>query len=208
MGQHQDSITSKSNKENVDREILSMKDGNVIFYRAFFDRQHSQQLFTALNNSISWQQNRIKLFGKYLLEPRLTAYYGERSYCYSGVTRQPLLWTPVLLEIKSKIEPVAGVKFNAVLLNLYRHGSDSMGWHSDDERELGENSIIASVSFGATRRFIFRRKNDRALKVELNLGDGDLLIMGGKTQQFWQHQVPKVRREVAPRINLTFRVII
>jgi alkylated DNA repair dioxygenase AlkB len=207
VGHYQDIIISKSTKENVDREILRMKDANVIFDRTFFDRQQSQQLFTELNNSIEWRQERIKLFGKYLLEPRLTAYYGDKPYRYSGVSRHPLSWTPVLLNIKSRIEPIAEVKFNAVLLNLYRDGNDSMGWHSDDERELGENSIIASVSFGAARRFIFRRKDDRHLKVELNLGDGDLLIMGGKTQQFWQHQVPKVSREVEPRINLTFRAI-
>jgi alkylated DNA repair dioxygenase AlkB len=207
VGHHQDIITSKSTKENVDREILRMKDANVIFDRNFFDRQQSQQLFSELNDRIEWKQERIKLFGKYLLEPRLTAYYGDKPYRYSGVSRYPLSWTPVLLNIKSRIEPIAEVKFNVVLLNLYRDGNDSMGWHSDDERELGDRPIIASVSFGAARRFVFRRKDDRHLKIELNLGDGDLLIMGGKTQQFWQHQVPKVRCEVEPRINLTFRAI-
>ncbi len=121
---------------------------------------------------------------------------------------EPLPWIPAILEIKDKIEPLAGVTFNGVLLNLYRDGRDSMGWHSDDEKELGKGSVIASVSLGATRRFVFRRRDNNTIKQELNLAHGDLLIMRGETQQYWQHQVPKTAKKVGPRINLTFRLII
>ena len=121
---------------------------------------------------------------------------------------EPLPWIPAILEIKDKIELLAGVTFNGVLLNLYRDGRDSMEWHSDDEKELGKGSVIASVSLGATRRFVFRRRDNNTIKQELNLAHGDLLIMRGETQQYWQHQVPKTAKKVGPRINLTFRLII
>ena len=120
-------------------------------------------------------------------------------------------WIPTLLEIKEKIEIISQVKFNAVLLNLYRDGNDSIGWHSDDERELADGSIIASLSLGETRRFIFRRRDDHGNKIERKLNHGDLLVMRDETQKFWQHQVPKTGKKIAnkiqPRINLTFRVI-
>lgn len=189
-----------------------MKDANVTLYQSLFPPQQSRNLFTKLFNNINWKQEPIKLFGNFLLQPRLTAYYGDKPYSYSGITMNSLPWIPDLLEIKSVIEPLAGVKFNAVLLNLYRDGNDYIGWHSDDERELGLDSIIGSISFGATRRFIFRRKDDHKIKVELNLANGDLLIMRSETQKFWQHHVPrtnlKIANQIEPRINMTFRIII
>jgi alkylated DNA repair dioxygenase AlkB len=188
-----------------------INDANLTLYKSLFTPQQSSHIFAQLYNGINWSQSPIKLFGKSILQPRLTAYYGEKSYTYSGITMSPLPWIPDLLKIKSIIDPLAMVEFNAVLLNLYRDGNDYMGWHSDDER-LTLDSVIGSVSFGATRRFICRRKDNHKLKVELNLADGDFLIMRRETQKYWQHQVPRINPKIAnkitPRINLTFRVII
>ena len=150
------------------------------------------------------------MFGKEVNLPRLTAWYGDKgkSYKYSGIEMNPNTWTPTLLIIKEKVETVAGFNFNSVLVNLYRNGQDYVSWHSDDESELGNNPTIASVSFGATRRFILRHKSNRDLgKVEVALTHGSLILMQGTTQHFWQHQVPKTAKKISPRINLTFRVI-
>jgi alkylated DNA repair dioxygenase AlkB len=121
---------------------------------------------------------------------------------------QPLPWSEPLLKIKSKIELLTDTEFNAVLLNLYRDGSDSMGWHSDDEKEIVTGSAIGSVSFGTTRRLMFRRRDDRKIKIDLELAQGDFLVMRGETQKFWQHQIPKTTKKIGARINLTFRVIV
>lgn len=191
---------------------IPMKDANVTLYQSLFPPQQSPHLFAELYNGIDWRQEPIKLFGKSLLQPRLTAYYGDKSYSYSGITMKPLPWVPTLLAIKSIIEPIADVEFNGVLLNLYRDGNDAIGWHSDDERGFAPDSVIGSVSFGSTRCFVFRRKDNHKIKVGMNLSNGDVLIMRGQTQKFWQHQVPrtslKIANSVEPRINLTFRVII
>ena len=188
-----------------------MPNGDVTLYKALFSSEHSRTLFAELYSVIGWKKETIKLFGTNRFQRRLTAYYGDKSYTYSGITMKPDPWLSALLEIKSVIEPLAGVEFNAVLLNLYRDGNDSIGWHSDDERELAPDSVIGSVSFGATRRFIFRRKDNHKTKVELAIADGDFLVMRGETQSFWQHQVPPVgsksATQIKPRINLTFRVI-
>ena len=137
--------------------------------------------------------------------PRLTAWYGDFTYTYTGIVNKPAPWTPELLRIKARAEELAGEAFNGVLMNLYSSGRDSVSWHSDDERELGAEPTIASVSFGATRRFQFRRKDDHSRKAAINLHHGDVLIMSGATQQLWHHQIPKTAREIGPRINLTFR---
>ncbi|ELS03428.1 alkylated DNA repair protein [Xenococcus sp. PCC 7305] len=187
-----------------------MPDGEVIIYQNFFEELESNQLFKELESGISWQQDRIKMFGKEFNLPRLTAWYGDqgKSYTYSGITMAPTPWNPVLLLIKARIEKVVSLEFNSVLANLYRHGQDHMSWHSDDERELGKNPIIASVSFGETRRFLLRHKYDRELeKLEVSLNNGSLLIMQGSTQHFWKHQIPKTAKKINPRINLTFRFI-
>jgi alkylated DNA repair dioxygenase AlkB len=186
---------------------LNLSDAEVIFYQGLFEKPERNQLFKDLFTLIDWKQEPIKIFGKSLIQPRLTAYYGEKSYTYSGVTMQPTPWNQPLLKIKQKIEPLVNTQFNGVLLNLYRNGQDSIGWHSDDEKTLVKDSVIASVSFGETRRFILRRRDDHQNKVELNLSDGDFLVMGKNTQKFWQHQVPKSAKSIKPRINLTFRVL-
>lgn len=188
-----------------------MDNADVIIYRHLFYKEESDQLFYELYNNTNWRQDSISFYGKSIPLPRLTAWYGNsgKSYTYSGIEMEPEHWTPNLLKIKSKIEILADVEFNSVLLNLYRSGKDSVSWHSDDEAELGKNPVIASVSFGDTRRFMFREKNQKdARKIEIELDHGSFLIMRGETQHFWQHQVPKTSKPVNPRINLTFRVII
>ena len=173
---------------------LELANAEVIFYPRLFPQPESHQLLHDLLDRIEWKQEPIKIFGKSVMQPRLTAYYGTQAYTYSGVTMQPLPWNEPLLQIKQEIEPLVNTQFNGVLLNLYRNGQDYMGWHSDDERNLAKGAIIASVSFGETRRFILRRRDNHQIKVELNLGDGDFLVMGGDTQKFWQHQVPKTAK--------------
>lgn len=179
-------------------------------FRAFFSHAESDKFFHALLNDIFWKQEKIKLYGKEVDIPRLTAWYGDsgKSYSYSGISMMPAPWTDTLLEIKERVDREARVRFNSVLLSLYRSGQDSLSWHQDDEPELGEDPVIASVSFGATRSFQFKHKARKELrKVSIDLTHGSLLIMKGPTQRYWVHQVPKTPRSVGPRINLTFRVI-
>jgi alkylated DNA repair dioxygenase AlkB len=161
-----------------------------------------------LKDEIDWKQESMNMYGKQVDFPRLTAWYGDNNkpYSFSGVTLQPKIWTKELLEIKQKIEPLSNVVFNSVLLNLYRCGNDSISWHTDAEKELGKNPVIASVNFGATRKFQLRHIKTNE-KVEIELTHGSLLIMQGELQHFWQHQVPKTSKIVNERINLTFRVI-
>lgn len=188
---------------------LQLPDAKVIFYPKFFSCEESDALFTELQNNINWKQEQIKFYGKMIDLPRLTAWYGDKgkSYTYSGITVEPEEWIQTLLKIKSEIEPVSGVRFNSVLLNLYRGGRDSVSWHSDDEPELGQNPVIGSVSFGETRSFQFKHKHKSELREEIDLTHGSFLLMQGPTQHFWQHQVPKTTKSIGPRINLTFRVI-
>lgn len=191
-------------------EVLPMPNAEVTFYRNFFDSQESDRIFEILRDEINWRQDKMKVYGKDINLPRKTAWYGDmdKSYTFSGIHLNPEPWTPTLLEVKERIEDVAGVEFNSVLLNLYRHGNDGISWHTDEEPELGENPVIGSVSFGGTRKFMFRHRQDKDLKAEVELTDGSFLLMAGETQHFWQHQIPKTSRHVEPRINLTFRVII
>ena len=199
--------TNQTNKKI--NEVITI-DGYVSLYENLFDLEESQNLFLELLNNITWQQENIKRFGRSIPLPRLTAWYGDasKSYTYSGITMNPLIWTPPLLRIKNKIEKITKHRFNSVLLNQYRHGKDSVAWHSDDEPELGKEPIIASVSFGATRQFMLKHKFKAEKEpITLNLNSGSLLLMKGKTQECWLHQVPKTGNEVAPRINLTFRTI-
>ncbi len=190
-------------------KIVVNLDGEAIFYPKIFTIEEGDQFFQELENGINWRQDYIKLYGKLIPLPRLTAWYGDegKSYVYSGIEQHPDPWTLTLEKIKSKIEEVADIKFNSVLLNLYRSGKDSVSWHSDDEPELGKNSIIGSVSFGGTRRFCLKHKDQSDRKVEIELSHGSFLLMQGEMQHYWLHQVPKTKQAVKPRINLTFRVI-
>lgn len=186
-----------------------MPNADVILYSSFFSKQDSDRLFSELLNGTQWRQDKMKLYGKEVDLPRQTAWYGDndKDYTFSGITMNPEPWTPALLDIKAKVESVAGVTFNSVLLNHYRSGSDSISWHTDAERELGKNPVIASVTFGDARRFMLRYMKDNSIKTEVELSHGSLLVMGGETQHFWQHQVPKTKANVESRINLTFRQI-
>ena len=179
------------------------------YHSGFFNAAESQFFLHTFINKIPWIQEDIQMYGKLVKTPRLTAWYGDRDkeYIYSGTKHFPIPWTNELLEIKEKIEPVAGVKFNSVLLNYYRDASDSVAWHSDDESELGVNPIIASVSFGQVRRFDIRHKKDKDRKYSIYLENGSLLIMKGSLQHNWVHQIPKSAKPLKARVNLTFRVI-
>lgn len=181
-----------------------------LHYGVILNEQESHYYFQKLNTEIEWKQGEIILFGKKVLEPRLSAWYGDEgaSYTYSGKFNIPLPWTKTVLELKTKVEDVAKCSFNSVLLNFYRGGNDSMGWHSDDEPELGKNPIIASLSLGEGREFHLKHKFEKSFPIQkIFLENGSLLLMKGETQHFWKHQVPKSKRAIGGRINLTFRRI-
>jgi alkylated DNA repair dioxygenase AlkB len=192
------------------RETIVHHDGDVVLYRHFFGDQRSDRYLTTLLTEITWRQDQIRIFDRLIPLPRLTAWYGNpgQVYTYSGIQMNPRPWTPTLLDIKSRIEALAEVEFNSVLLNLYRCGRDSVAWHSDDEPELGQNPIIGSVSFGAPRRFSFKHKFDKTQKpIQVELPHGSFLLMRGATQHYWVHQIPKTKKPISQRINLTFRTI-
>lgn len=183
-------------------------DGEVLFYPNFFPKVVSDQYFKTLKEQVDWKQESMNMYGRRIPFPRLTAWYGDvdKSYSFSGITLSPNPWTPELISIKSLIGPVCSVDFNSVLLNLYRNGNDSISWHTDAEKELGENPIIASANFGETRLFQLRHQKTKQ-KIEIPLAHGSLIVMKGPLQHFWQHQVPKTSKFVRDRINLTFRVL-
>jgi len=201
---------------NVDTKLVEkthtglniIDNGQFLFFPNFFSKSESDFLLRKLRTDIEWKQESMNMYGKQVNFPRLTAWYGDndKPYSFSGITLQPKIWSEELIEIKNKIEPLSKVEFNSVLLNLYRNGNDSISWHTDAEKELGLNPIIASVNFGATRKFQLRHIKTKE-KLEIELTHGSLLIMQGELQHFWQHQVPKTSKNVSERINLTFRVI-
>ncbi len=162
-----------------------------------------------MHETLAWQQPQLRIFGRIVNAPRLEAWYGDTgaAYSYSGLAHEPLPWTPELQALRKRVERTARVSFNSVLANLYRDGSDSNGWHADDEPELGEQPVIASLSLGAPRRFLLRHRKTGD-RVEIVLESGSLLVMRGATQECWKHSVPKQRTVQMPRINLTFRSIV
>lgn len=176
---------------------------------AIFDADESITLLQSLIKNTTWKQESIYMYGKMVQTPRLTAWYGDvgKDYAFSGTRLKPLPWTDNLLYIKSKVELIAGITFNSVLLNYYRDGNDSVAWHSDNETELGKNPVIASVSFGQVRRFDIRHKKDHELKYAVYLENGSLLLMKGDLQQNWDHRIAKSIKPMKERVNLTFRVI-
>jgi alkylated DNA repair dioxygenase AlkB len=185
-------------------------ESELLYCPCFLSEALADGLFQTLNTELAWKAEEIKIFGKTHLQPRLLAWYGdaEAHYSYSGIRHEPLIWTPSLALLKEQLESCFAVSFNSVLANKYRNGQDSMGWHSDDEKELGARPIIASLSLGAARRFLFRpRKGFEGVKREFLLAHGSLLLMRGNTQQNWQHSVPKTAKLTGERINLTFRTI-
>lgn len=179
--------------------------GVLIFHSHFLTQREADELFATLKESTPWKQE-VGSFGR--LFPRLTAYYADPgvSYTYSGVTHPASTWPDCLVEIRQRIEEAAGAPLNSLLLNYYRTGDDSMGFHSDDEPELGENPIVPSLSLGATRRFVLRHMHTRE-RFTYDLTHGSLLVMAGTTQHHWQHTIPKTKKPVGEHINLTFRNI-
>lgn len=190
--------------------VIPLSQGTAVFYPELFEPQVRADLYQALLSQVQWRQDYLRFYGKSVPIPRLQAWYGDvgAAYTYSGVILEPLPWIQPLQMIRHIIEPIAGVQFNSVLINLYRDGNDGVAWHSDDEPELGEHPVIGSVSLGGTRRFMLKPKDKtNPERHELALSDGSLLLMSGETQKYWVHQVPKTKKPVLPRINLTFRVI-
>ena len=191
------------------KKKIKIKDGELYYDRFFFSNIEANKYFNLLKKEIQWRQDNIKIFGKIYPQPRLTALYANnnKSYSYSNIKMQPTTFTPTLFDIKSKIEKRLNSQFTSCLLNLYRNGQDSNGWHADNEKELGLNPVIASLSLGAERVFHMKHRNDKKEKLKINLTNGSLLVMRGKTQHHWLHQIPKTRKKVEERINLTFRII-
>ncbi|GEC77340.1 alpha-ketoglutarate-dependent dioxygenase AlkB family protein [Flavobacterium aquatile] len=188
---------------------FDLPNASIEYYPNFFDTSHSEQLFAKLLNEIPWQLDYITIFGKTHPQPRLTALFGNegKPYSYSNIIMQPNPWNPILMFIKNEIETICDENFTTVLLNLYRDGKDSNGWHADNEKELGRNPIIASVSFGAERSFHLKHNSIPDAKQKITLENGSLLLMKGETQHFWKHQIPKTAKPIGSRINLTFRII-
>ncbi len=188
---------------------LHLPDAEIIYYPQFFDKKVADTIFNQLKNEIPWQQDNIQVFGKTHPQPRLTALLGNegKPYSYSNIKMQPHPWNLLLQKIKTNVESITDFNFTTVLLNQYRDGKDSNGWHADNEKELGINPIIASVSFGAERVFQLKHNSIKDQKKSILLEHGSLLIMKGTTQHFWKHQIPKTSKPIGSRINLTFRII-
>lgn len=188
--------------------VFDLPDAEIEYHPSLFDSEKSNELFQLLKNEIPWQHDEITVYGKKHLQPRLTSLYGNdgKSYGYSNIIMRPNRWNPLLMFIKNNVESICNENFTTVLLNYYRDGKDSNGWHADNEKELGRNPIIASVSFGVERVFQLKH-NVTNQRQSINLENGSLIVMKGATQHFWKHQIPKSSKEIGARINLTFRII-
>ena len=187
---------------------VELPDAEVGYWRGFFGPDDALALSEALRAEIRWERHRVRIRGREVDCPRLSGWQGNASYSYSGITLRPAPWTPRVAAVRRRIEAATGVTFNSVLANLYRDGADRLGWHADDEPELGPAPVIASASFGAPRRFLLRPKRGGGASVPMVLEPGSLLVMRGPTQRHWLHSVPPTRRPVGPRLNLTFRRIL
>ncbi len=189
----------------ISNEIALNDHARVVYIPDFLDPHTSESLFELFLNTLHWEQSTITLFGKQHLIPRLNAWYGEMPYKYSGTEFKQRDFTAELQTLLLKIQQQSNITLNSVLANLYRSGSDCMGWHRDNEKSLGPQPQIASLSLGETRRFVLRSRVDHQKKQVLELGNGSLLLMLGDTQKDWEHSLPRTRKPVGPRINLTFR---
>lgn len=190
-------------------ENLLPFDGEVRYAAGFLAGQEAIEVMEELRREVPWDCDEIVLFGRRIRTERQVAWYGDGglAYRYSGSTKVGLPWNLLLDRLRGRIERFTGERFNSCLLNWYADGGQGMGWHRDDEKSLGQNPIIASLSFGAERRFCFKHAV-QGTKVELVLGHGSLLWMAGQTQHHWAHSLPKMRRVQSPRLNLTFRRIV
>ena len=191
------------------KQKFNLPNSDITYYPNFIDTIKATELFKHLKENIAWQHDNIKVYGKIYKQPRLTALYGniKKSYTYSNITMKPHAFTEELNTIKKAIETIAQIHFTTCLLNLYRDGKDSNGWHADDEPELGNNPVIASISLGQERFFNLRNIHNKKLKTKILLEHGSLLLMKGETQHYWQHQIPKTTKKIKERINLTYRVV-
>lgn len=189
--------------------LASEKDGRAEYFNRFFEKDESDALFTNLLNSLVWEADQVKMFGRLVTTTRKVAWVGDPECCYtySGIQKTPQTWTDELLQIKHKLEQFTGHAYNSCLLNLYHTGTEGMGWHCDDEKELDKNVPIASLSLGARRKFAFRHKQDKTT-VSVFLEHGSLLIMQPPIQEYWHHSLLKTKTVTGPRINLTFRKIL
>ena len=188
---------------------LNVPNSDITYYPNFMDASLANDYFSLLKKNTPWQQDDIKVFGKVYAQPRLTALYAnnDKPYSYSNITMKPYKFSKELKTLKEKIETIAQCNFTTCLLNLYRDGKDSNGWHADNEKELGRNPVIASISLGAPRYFHLKHISIPDAKHKMLLEHGSLLLMQGETQHFWKHQIPKTAKPIGERINLTFRVI-
>ena len=188
---------------------LLPKDGTVNYYGKLFTQTKADQYFTSLQGDIAWRNDEAIIYGKKVITKRKVAWYGEKpfEYTYSNTTKVALPWTEELLAIKTEVEKKTNESFNSCLLNLYHTGDEGMAWHSDAEKDLKKNGAIASLSFGAERKFAFKHKDTKE-KVEILLEHGSLMIMKDETQTFWLHRLPPTKKILTPRVNLTFRTII
>ncbi len=193
-------------ENNESASWIDLPNSRLFYAPHFLTPDQADYAFSVLRQELSWGQEEIQMFGKKVLQPRLQAWHGDKSYAYSGLVMDPRPWSPMLSKLKESCELAAQHTFNSVLANLYRDGKDSMGWHQDNESELGINPVIASLSLGETRRFLLRHITTKQ-KYELELNHGALLVMAGETQHYWHHSVPKTARPRGERINLTFRDI-
>ncbi len=191
-------------------DIPLIPDATVQYDGRYYAFAKAESLQFRLVNTIPWRQNKITVYGKQYDEPRLTQLYGDKgiNYGYSGINFKALPWNEVLLEIKNDIEKTTGHEFNVCLVNRYRNGQDSNGWHADNEKVLGENPVIASLSFGQERYFHLRHNENKEWRFKFPLHHGSLLIMKDQTQHTYQHQIAKTKRQIGERINLTFRKVL
>lgn len=194
---------------NDPRENMLPCDGTVNYLGTVLTVIDARSYYETLFNDIPWKNDEAVIFGKHIVTARKVAWYGDSnfSYTYSGITKQALIWTPELAALKSIVEKLTATRFNSCLLNLYHNGNEGMAWHSDDEKSLGRNSTIASVSLGAEREFRLKHKRTDE-KISVLLEHGSLLVMKDSTQTHWLHSIPKSKKIQTPRINLTFRTML
>ena len=187
------------------KRIFDQPDLELMQYDGFIPKEDADRYYNILLHSVPWREYQMPMYDKIVTAPRMVAWYGEQEE--AGDSALP--WTPELTQLRKKVESETGLRFNAVLLNLYRNGSDSVAWHSDKEHRIGNNPNIASLTFGQTRPFRFRHKTDKLLpQLEIPLHHGTLLLISGTTNTFWEHHIPKSAKTMLPRINLTFRQVI
>lgn len=203
-------LFANNSQEACDCQTFDLDGIKLNYYTTFLNGNDSSDLYQELIAKLEWQQPKIRIAGRHIPIPRLQAWLGDKhyNYAYSGTRFTAELWPPSLASLKEKIETRTGIQFNTALCNLYRDGQDSVAWHADDEKELGPEPTIASFSLGESRRFQLRKKADSNTRFNIDLEHNSLLVMGAGLQAEWEHQIPKTKRNIGPRINLTFRRIV